>query len=56
VSRGAKPVVMIGRHQNEFTAAMARNLDRLAPSQVLELTELALELRGGGLRHSDGIL
>ena len=34
---------------------MARNLDRLALSLVLELTELALELCGGGLSYNDGI-
>jgi hypothetical protein len=40
---------MLSRHQDEFPAAAAGNLDKLSPGLVLKLAELALEFQGGGL-------
>jgi hypothetical protein len=40
---GQKPVVMIGRHQNQFVPALPGDLERLSPGAVLELAKFALK-------------
>jgi hypothetical protein len=38
-----QPVIMLSRHQDEFPAAAAGNLDKLSPGLVLKLAEFALD-------------
>jgi len=38
-----EPVILFGRHQHELPPAVARNLDRLAPSLMLKLADFAHE-------------
>ena len=48
---GHEPVVMVGRQQDELSAPVPGDLDRLASRHVLKLREFTLELDGRRLRY-----
>jgi len=49
--RRNKPVIVIRRHQHELSPAVSSDLDGLAASLMLDLTELPLHLKRCGPDH-----
>jgi hypothetical protein len=47
-----QPIVVLRGHQHELSSAMPCDLDRLALSLMLELTEFTLKLQGRNLCHA----